>query len=90
MFRHPNESAREYRNRRAKKRGKLFDKIAQIFFENDPICINLEENIDEYELEANKLVRRLKKVTSIETLKQTIIEQISSQLAARSSKSGVC
>jgi hypothetical protein len=50
----------EEKKRLKEKYGKLFDATAALLFQHDPICINFEENIDEYELEARTILPRLR------------------------------
>jgi hypothetical protein len=50
----------ENRRRIRAEYGKLFDAVAALLFEKDPIGINFEENTDEYELEAETILPRLR------------------------------
>ena len=56
------------------KYGKLYDKVLEILFRNDPIGINFEINTDEYEPETGTILPRLKETRSPEEL-QKIIHQ---------------
>jgi hypothetical protein len=40
--------------------GDLFDSMADILFRHDPIGLNFEDNLDEYDSEARTILPRLK------------------------------
>lgn len=54
------DEIRENRRRLKARYGKLFDAVATLLFQKDPIGINFEENTDEYESEAETILPRLR------------------------------
>ena len=57
MTRQENE---EEKRRLKEQYGELFDATAALLFRHDPIGINFEENLDEYEPEARTILPRLR------------------------------
>ena len=55
--------------------GALFDELAQLLFERDPIGINFEENTDEYEPEVCTILPRLSECRSAADLRQVVHEE---------------
>ncbi len=53
----------------------LYDEVAEILFRADPIGINYESNIDEYEPEVETILPRLKEAASAEELRRIIYEE---------------
>jgi hypothetical protein len=68
--RHADTIARE-RAALRREYGELFDSVAAVLFEADPIRINFEINTDEYEPEAGTILPRLHTATS-DRLIQTV------------------
>ena len=58
------EEIHEARRRLRQEFGQLFDSISALLFRHDPIGINFEENTDEYDLEAETILPRLRTCTS--------------------------
>jgi hypothetical protein len=58
------EQIHEARRRLKQEYGQLFDSVSALLFRHDPIGINFEENTDEYDLEAETILPRLRKCTS--------------------------
>ena len=54
------EEILESRRRLKAEYGTLFDSISALLFRHDPIGINFEENTDEYDLEAETILPRLR------------------------------
>jgi hypothetical protein len=55
--------------------GDLFDEVASILFDADPIDINFETNTDEYELEAGTILPRLIEASTVEDVARIIHEE---------------
>ena len=58
------EEIRQARSALKKKYGDLFDRVAALLFEADPIGINFETNTDEYEPEVGTILPRLQDASS--------------------------
>lgn len=52
----------------------LYDRLAAILFEEDPIGINFEDNTDEYEQEVGSILPRLKSCRSAQDV-QTVVHE---------------
>ena len=57
------------------KYGAVFDIVAAILFEADPIDINYKTNTDEYEPEVGTILPRLEHVTSAAEVQQVVYEE---------------
>lgn len=68
------EEIKQERQRLKREYRELYDEVLEILFRNDPIGINFEINIDEYEPEVSTILPRLKEARSPEDL-QKIIHQ---------------
>ncbi len=55
--------------------GVLFDNIASLLFDADPIGINFEFNTDEYEPEVGTILPRLRSATSVQDVEEIIHEE---------------
>jgi hypothetical protein len=55
--------------------GTLFDDIASILFEEDPIGINFETNKDEYEPEVGTILPRLANARSVDDVERILHEE---------------
>ena len=55
--------------------GALFDEVAAILFELDPVGINFESNTDEYEPEAGTILSRLDSCSSADDARHVIHEE---------------
>jgi hypothetical protein len=55
--------------------GAIFDQVARLLFESDPLGINLETNIDEYEPEAMTIVSRLGAAKSAVDVEDVVYEE---------------
>lgn len=72
-----NETREEILAKRAKAKreyGKLFSAVSEVLFRHDPIYINFETNTDEYDLEAETILPRLRKCQSVEDV-QTVVHE---------------
>jgi hypothetical protein len=66
------ETVEQYRVRRIKERGPIFNSICEILFQCDPVGLNFDENIDEYEGEAILIEKELNKIKNINDLSEII------------------
>jgi hypothetical protein len=66
---------RENRNRLKERYGSQYDEILSILFRHDPIGINFETNVDEYEPEVDTILPRLKEARSPDELRRIIHEE---------------
>ena len=57
------------------KYGAIFDIVAAILFEADPIDINYKTNTDEYESEVGTILPRLEFVSSVAEVQQVVHEE---------------
>jgi len=55
--------------------GALFDEVAAILFDLDPIGINFETNTDEYEPEVRTILPRLRSCISVPDVRRAIHEE---------------
>ena len=55
--------------------GELFDSTAALLFRHDPIGINFEENTDEYEVEVETILPRLRDCDSGDDVLQVVHEE---------------
>jgi hypothetical protein len=55
--------------------GRLYDRVAAILFEEDPVGINFEDNTDEYEPETDTILPRLKFCRSAEEVRSVVHEE---------------
>ena len=55
--------------------GALFDEVAAILFELDPVGINFESNTDEYEPEVGTILPRLRSCNSVTDARRVIHEE---------------
>ncbi len=55
--------------------GKLFDVVASMLFQHDPLGINFESNTDEYEPEAGTILPRLKTCHSVLEVRKMVHEE---------------
>jgi hypothetical protein len=69
------EEIQEARSRLRQEYGQLFDSISALLFRHDPIGINFEENTDEYDLEAETILPRLRTCTSELDVLRTVHEE---------------
>ena len=66
----------EAENKRLKTEyGHLFDSVAEILFRHDPIGINFEDNLDEYEPEVRTILPRLRTCLSGEDVATVVHEE---------------
>jgi hypothetical protein len=63
-----NESIEDYKKRRREEYGELFDKVSTILFEHDPVELDYETNIDEYEPEARRIMPLIKQADDVNHL----------------------
>ncbi len=66
------ESVEEYKKRRRELAGELFDNVSVILFENDPIGLNFETNVDEYEPEARRIMPLIKEARDVNHLSELV------------------
>jgi hypothetical protein len=67
--------------------GRLYSRVAAILFEEDPVGINLDDNTDEYEPEADTILPRLKFCRTAQDVRTVVHEEFvhwfSSDIAGR-------
>jgi hypothetical protein len=64
-----------YRKRLRATYGSLYDAVSDTLFRHDPIDINYETNTDEYNLEVDTILPRLKSCGSIEDVQAVVYEE---------------
>ena len=77
MSRTEDTRAEEIRRRRAdlkREYGVAYQRLSEIFFDEDPIGINFRENTDEYEPEVGSIVPRLRECRSQEDVRRIVHE----------------
>jgi hypothetical protein len=74
--------AREARRRNATGEEALVLEVSAILFAADPIGINLETNLDEYDPEAQSIVTRLPEAASAQDLQSICVEEFTHWFAA--------
>jgi hypothetical protein len=62
----------ENRRRLKAEYGTLFDSISALLYRHDPIGINFEENPDEYDLEAETILPRLRRCHTLEDVHNAV------------------
>lgn len=62
----------EIRKNRTEKQGKKFNDISEILFRYDPIGLDFDTNIDEYDYEADLILKELPNQETVEQLTETI------------------
>jgi hypothetical protein len=67
----PNPKSKEVRERY----GKLFDDALALLFRHDPIGINFETNLDEYDPEVRTILPRLSRCTSEAEVLSVVLEE---------------
>jgi len=65
------------RRRLRKKYRDLFDEIAAILFRHDPVGVNFEDNVDEYEPEVGTVLPRLKECCSSSDVRRVLHQEFS-------------
>jgi hypothetical protein len=65
----------ELNQERIAKYGKLFCDISGILFKHDPMGINFEDNMDEYDPEARTIIARLNSAKSGDDVEKIIVEE---------------
>ena len=65
----------ESRRRLRAEYGELFDEIAALLFQHDPIGINYDHNTDEYEIETETILPRLSSCRSADDVLQVVHEE---------------
>ncbi len=55
--------------------GVLYDRVAALLFESDPVGLNFGGNTDEYELEAGTILPRLKEAGSAQDVERIVHEE---------------
>lgn len=87
MYNPDEGTVEEYRKERVKEYSEAFDKISMILFEHDPIGLNFEDNVAEYELEAGMVMNRFSEADSVDRLSEIVqeifIECFTEELAIR-------
>jgi hypothetical protein len=63
------------REKLKKRYGLLFDTVAGLLFQNDPMGINFGDNTDEYESEAGTILTRLSGAKAIEDVQTIVYEE---------------
>ncbi|KND47071.1 MAG: hypothetical protein AB199_01425 [Parcubacteria bacterium C7867-004] len=74
MYNPDEGSVEDYRKKRVKEYSEAFDKVSMVLFEHDPIGLNFDDNVDEYELEAGMVMNRFPKANNIDELATIIFE----------------
>ncbi len=69
------EEIAESRRRLRAEYGELFDEIAELLFQYDPIGINYGHNTDEYEVETETILPRLSGCRSADDVLQVVHEE---------------
>jgi hypothetical protein len=62
----------EERRKLKKQYGELFDLVTALLFKHDPVGINFEDNIDEYEPEAGTILPNLRSCHSVEEVQHMV------------------
>jgi hypothetical protein len=55
--------------------GQLFDSVAALLFQRDPVGINFDENTDEYEPETGTILPRLRTCRSADDVRRVVHEE---------------
>src|SRR5438874_10419657 len=66
---------RRERSRLCEQYASLFDEIAVILFEYDPMGLNFDTHTDEYEPEAQTILPRLDGASSVEDVEKIVLEE---------------
>jgi len=74
-MRRTREEIVEGRRRLRAEYGELFDEIAALLFQHDPIGINYDHNTDEYEVETETILPRLSGCRSADDVLQVVHEE---------------
>lgn len=69
------EKIRAEREALRKEYGELYDRVSSLLFKWDPIGINFEFNTDEYEIEVDTILPRLRTCTSAEDVQRVVYEE---------------
>lgn len=56
-------------------RGDLYERLNRILFSCDPLGINFGDNTDEYTVEVERILPRLKDVSSVDNLRRVVHEE---------------
>jgi hypothetical protein len=70
------DEKRAHRNALRAEYGELYDRVSAILFEEDPVGINFEVNTDEYELEVDTILPRLKSCHTVEDVRALVHEEM--------------
>jgi hypothetical protein len=68
--------------------GAVFDAVAALLFEADPMGINFDESTDEYELETGTILPRLAGAKSVDDVQTIIYAEFCRWFANRAQQSG--
>ena len=74
MYNPDEGTVEDYRKKRVKEYSEAFDKVSMVLFEHDPIGLNFDDNVDEYELEAGMVVSQFSKANSVDELETIILK----------------
>ena len=66
------KSVGEYKKRRRELAGELFDKVSDILFEYDPVGLNFETNVGEYEPETRTIIPLINEARDINHLSELV------------------
>jgi hypothetical protein len=55
--------------------GALFDSVSALLYRHDPVGINFEENTDEYDLEAETILPRLRRCHTLEDVHNAVYSE---------------
>jgi hypothetical protein len=69
------DQIQEEKSRLRAEYGKLFDSVAALLFQYDPVGINFEDNTDEYETEAGTILPRLLGCQSVDDVRRVVHEE---------------
>jgi len=69
------EKIQEERQQLKRQYGQLFERVSTLLFVHDPVGINFETNVDEYEPEVGTILPRLSSCQSAKEVKQVVYEE---------------
>ena len=71
------EDPRARRDALKREYGRLYSRVAAILFEEHPVGINLDDNTDEYEPEADTILPRLEVCRTAQDVRSVVHEELS-------------
>src|SRR5436189_2271447 len=70
------DEKRAHRNALRAEYGELYERVSAILFEEDPVGINFEVNTDEYEIEVDTILPRLKSCRTVEDVQAFVHDEM--------------